>query len=72
MPLQVKGYTGSSRCSVCGKAVPKPFLQLKTCCVNKPLVFCSKKCMQVWEARWLQRQEQIKRLRSKPLRPSLA
>lgn len=60
MPFQVRGYSASMRCSVCGRIVAKPFLQIKTCCVNKPLIFCSKRCMQMWEMRWLRGQEQIR------------
>lgn len=60
MPFQVKGYSGILRCSVCGRIVVKPFVQLKTCCVNKPVILCSKRCLQIWTSGWLKKQEQIR------------
>ncbi|MEM1579300.1 MAG: hypothetical protein QXN34_07605 [Archaeoglobaceae archaeon] len=45
----------SGKCSVCGKISEKLILA-KTCCVNKPVTFCSKSCYQKWKAEWLKKQ----------------
>ncbi len=60
MPFEVKGKARVARCAVCGRIVREEALQFKTCCMNKPVVFCSRKCMRVWESKWLRSQEQIR------------
>ncbi len=59
MPFEVKGRVGVKRCVICGRIVGGDAIQFKTCCMNKPVVFCSRRCMSIWESRWLRNQEQI-------------
>ncbi|MEM1619391.1 MAG: hypothetical protein QXU97_04535 [Fervidicoccaceae archaeon] len=61
MPFSVEeAGSGPTRCAVCGRLVSDPVHALKTCCVNKAIVFCSERCKQEWERGWLRRQEQLK------------
>lgn len=60
MPFEVKGRVRVARCMVCGRLVDEKAMQFKTCCMNKPVVFCSRRCMKRWESMWLRRQEQLK------------
>ena len=60
MPYEVKGRVGVYRCAICGKIIRDEAIQFKTCCMNKPVVFCSKRCMKIWESKWLRQQEQLK------------
>jgi hypothetical protein len=59
MPFELEKSVAGKKCDVCGKIARDPIV-IKTCCVNKPVTFCSKKCYQVWKAKWLKRQEQMK------------
>jgi endogenous inhibitor of DNA gyrase (YacG/DUF329 family) len=61
MPYKVEGRSIILRCTICGKVIRDEGIQFKTCCMNKPMVFCSRRCMQTWETRWLRQQEQIMR-----------
>lgn len=65
MPLEIKSQTsGVHRCAVCGKVTRDPIFY-KTCCMNKPVIFCSKKCAKIWVSRWVRNQEQIISRRSR-------
>ncbi len=60
MPFEIKKTTKNvQRCFICKKLITNPYSTVKTCCVNKPIVFCSKTCMKIWERTWLKKQEQI-------------
>lgn len=68
MPYEVKGKSLIYRCQICGKMIHKDAIQFKTCCMNKPVVLCSQRCMRIWETRWLRQQEQIMKSRKKNIR----
>lgn len=57
MPLEVKSSSGVHRCVVCGKLTTNPIFY-KTCCMNKPVVFCSNHCVRKWIMEWMRNQEQ--------------
>ena len=59
VPYEVKDRRGAVRCTVCGRIIRGEGIKLKTCCVNKPVTFCSVRCRREWESRWLRRQEQL-------------
>jgi hypothetical protein len=52
MPFELESDAGREKCDVCGKRAKDPIV-IKTCCVNKPVTFCSRRCYQVWKAKWL-------------------
>ncbi|MFP3233270.1 MAG: TRASH domain-containing protein [Sulfolobaceae archaeon] len=58
MPMQLDVHTNALRCSWCGKFIHGEPITVKTCCNNKPWVFCSKQCYNMWVREWLKRQEQ--------------
>lgn len=65
MPFEIgKNVTNINRCFVCKKIVTNPYAVIKTCCVNKPIIFCSKTCKNIWERSWLKRQEQIGKVKN--------
>lgn len=55
--MQVEGRGGVYRCEVCGRLTSNPIFY-KTCCTNKPAVFCSEACARKWIATWMRNQEQ--------------
>ncbi len=57
MPMQVSGGGRLYRCEVCGRLTSNPILY-KTCCMNKPVAFCSEACARKWIAAWMRNQEQ--------------
>lgn len=59
MPFEVKGISGVFRCEVCGKLITSNPLVYKTCCMNKPVVLCSKECLSKWIAEWGKNQDQV-------------
>ncbi|PVU78716.1 hypothetical protein DDW12_00060 [Sulfolobus islandicus] len=58
MPLQLNTNTVTLKCSWCGNIIKENPIVVKTCCNNKPWVFCSNRCYQQWLADWLRKQEQ--------------
>ncbi|WP_202318901.1 hypothetical protein [Archaeoglobus neptunius] len=58
MPFELERSAARLRCDVCGKIAKDPIV-VKTCCVDKPVTFCGRKCYQKWKAGWMRRQEQI-------------
>ncbi|MET1127788.1 MAG: hypothetical protein ABWW70_00510 [Thermoproteota archaeon] len=58
MPFQVQQDRGQGlyRCAVCGRVVKEPILY-KTCCMNKPVAFCSRACASKWLAQWMRNQD---------------
>ncbi|MCY0859713.1 MAG: TRASH domain-containing protein [Sulfolobaceae archaeon] len=58
MPLNLNAETLQQRCSWCGKIIKGKPIVVKTCCNNKPWVFCSDSCYRQWHADWLRKQEQ--------------
>lgn len=59
MPFQVSEQgIRVRRCEVCGKLTSKP-LAYKTCCMNKPVYFCSTSCLRKWVAEWVKNQDQV-------------
>ncbi len=68
MPFEVKEAKGRVyRCEVCGRLTTNPILY-KTCCMNKPVVFCSQACARKWISAWMRNQEQLMRGRGARLR----
>ncbi len=59
MPFELDATAAKQRCDICGAIVKDPIL-IKTCCVNKPVTFCSRKCYQKWKSEWMRRQEQLR------------
>jgi len=59
MPFQLREeYNKIYRCEVCGRTVLEPIVY-KTCCMNKPVYFCSRVCMVKWISEWTKNQEQV-------------
>lgn len=58
MPFQLDTKVNQLRCSWCGKLIKDNPIIVKTCCNNKPWVFCSKQCYNNWVREWMRRQEQ--------------
>ena len=64
IPLEIKSKEGSVyRCIVCGKIVTNPIFY-KTCCMNKPVVFCSRICARRWISEWVKNQDQLMKSKS--------
>jgi hypothetical protein len=61
MPLKLDTKINEIRCSWCKKIIRGNPIVVKTCCNNKPLVFCSNSCYMAWMRQWLRKQEQIRR-----------
>ncbi len=59
LPFEVKQGGGVQRCVVCGKLTSTPILY-KTCCMNKPVAFCSQVCASRWIREWMRNQEQVR------------
>ncbi|CCC81066.1 hypothetical protein [Thermoproteus tenax] len=58
MPFELKVQRPAvSRCSNCGKLINGPGIVVKTCCVNKPWVFCSKECYRQFLSKWTKNQD---------------
>ncbi|ABL89146.1 ribosomal protein L24, conjectural [Pyrobaculum islandicum DSM 4184] len=58
MPFELKVQRPAElRCSNCGKLVGAGAIVVKTCCVNKPWVFCSRECYRQFVAKWTRNQE---------------
>ena len=64
MPFQLKADRRLYRCAVCGRVVTGEPIMLRTCCMNRPVVFCSRACAEKWVREWLRRQEQLGRGRA--------
>ncbi|AWR98257.1 hypothetical protein DFR86_05950 [Acidianus sulfidivorans JP7] len=61
MPLEIEDINNRAiRCDQCHNIIRGKPLVVKTCCNNKPLVFCSSKCYQEWMREWMKKQEQMK------------
>jgi endogenous inhibitor of DNA gyrase (YacG/DUF329 family) len=58
MPFQLETQVAQARCNICGRIIKEKPIIVKTCCSNKPWVFCSDKCYRTWLSEWLKRQEQ--------------
>ncbi len=64
--LKVKNVT-QYRCDNCGRIIRENPIVIKTCCVNKPWVFCSTQCLGQFTSKWMKNQDAMKsggRLRS--------
>ncbi|AFA38734.1 MAG: TRASH domain-containing protein [Pyrobaculum sp.] len=58
MPFELKiTRTVDLRCSNCGKIITGEPIVVKTCCVNKPWVFCSRECYKQFVAKWTRNQD---------------
>ena len=61
MPFELKENSRRVyRCEVCGRIVINPIVY-KTCCMNKPVYFCSRTCMVKWINEWMKNQDQVMR-----------
>jgi hypothetical protein len=73
MPLEVRNVITNAvyRCEVCGKLTSTPIIY-KTCCMNKPVILCSRECLNKWLSEWVKNQDQIinrgQNIARKPLR----
>nr|WP_230937984.1 TRASH domain-containing protein [Sulfolobus acidocaldarius] len=56
--MQLNTNITAVRCSWCGKVINNEPIVVKTCCNNKPWVFCSRQCYNMWVRDWLKSQEQ--------------
>jgi methionyl-tRNA synthetase len=59
MPFEIKQNESNKiyRCETCGKLITSNPITYKTCCMNKPVYFCSKPCFTKWLSVWMRRQE---------------
>jgi hypothetical protein len=59
MPLEVKNVilNATYRCEVCGRLTSSPIIY-KTCCMNKPVILCSRECLSNWLSKWVKNQDQ--------------
>ena len=64
MPFFLGSEVNELRCSWCSKIIKEKPIVVKTCCSNKPKVFCSQRCYESWKREWLKSQEQLRRGRS--------
>ncbi|MGC9153456.1 MAG: TRASH domain-containing protein [Vulcanisaeta sp.] len=53
MPFLLNQGTTQLRCSNCGKIIIRQPIVVKTCCVNKPWVFCSEQCYDDFLRKWI-------------------
>ncbi|MFP3311000.1 MAG: TRASH domain-containing protein [Caldivirga sp.] len=44
MPFLLNTGTGQVRCTYCGRVISGQPIVVKTCCINRPWVFCSEEC----------------------------
>jgi hypothetical protein len=60
MPLEVKNVivNATYRCEICGRLTSSPIIY-KTCCMNKPIILCSRECLSKWMSEWIKNQDQI-------------
>jgi len=59
MPFKLREeYSRVYKCEVCGRITLEPIVY-KTCCMNKPVYFCSRTCMVKWITEWAKNQEQV-------------
>ncbi|MEM0051438.1 MAG: hypothetical protein QXF42_07940 [Sulfolobales archaeon] len=60
MPLEVRNVITNAvyRCEVCGRLTSTPVIY-KTCCMNKPVILCSRECLYRWMSEWVKNQDQI-------------
>jgi len=49
--------TTELRCTNCGKIITGSPIVVKTCCVNKPWVFCSRECYKAFLTKWTRNQD---------------
>ncbi len=64
MPFELKIQRPAElRCTNCGRLVREGAIVVKTCCVNKPWVFCSRECYKQFVAKWTRNQDAGGRLR---------
>ncbi len=61
MPFQLNTEVKFERCTWCGGVIKEKPIVVKTCCSNKPKVFCSQRCYEAWKREWLKAQEQLRR-----------
>lgn len=66
LELTIKSFT-QYRCDNCGKIIKGNPLGVKTCCVNKPKVFCSLLCLKQFTSQWVRSQEAIKSCRTRSI-----
>jgi len=72
IPFEIREkITGVYRCEFCGKLINANPLIYKTCCMNKPVILCSKECLMKWLAEWGKNQEQLTRSRTADRRSPL-
>ena len=58
MPFELKVQRSIElRCSNCGKLITGTPIVAKTCCVNKPWVFCNRECYRQFLAKWTRNQD---------------
>lgn len=58
MPLRIGGASSTQlRCDNCGRVIAGEPIMVKTCCVNRPWVFCSEQCMRQFTSKWMMNQE---------------
>lgn len=58
MPFELKVQrTTELRCSNCGRVIAANPIVVKTCCVNKPWVFCSRECYRAFISKWTRNQD---------------
>lgn len=60
MPFQLETSIKEIRCDWCKQIIKNKPIVVKTCCNNKPVIFCSNKCYTEWMREWLKKQEQMK------------
>jgi len=59
MPFELKVVGGVYRCEVCGRLITSNPFVYKTCCMNKPVILCSRECLIKWVSEWGKNQEQL-------------
>ncbi len=58
MPYELKVQkVVENRCTNCGRVIRGNPIVVKTCCVNKPWVFCSRECYRQFVVSWTRNQD---------------
>ncbi|MEM1598059.1 MAG: TRASH domain-containing protein [Pyrobaculum sp.] len=58
MPFELKvAKVTELRCTNCGRIIQGAPIVVKTCCVNKPWVFCSRECQKQFTMKWTRNQD---------------
>ncbi len=61
MPYELKVQkVVENRCTNCGRVIRDNPIVVKTCCVNKPWVFCSRECYRQFVVNWTRNQDAAK------------